>query len=166
MSAGFVTNIKKNIEMGAEDNYITVESKVRSIVDSLIAKGVRTKYLFANWAQANVEFSKVKEPTIVYVLPASGDLDISWKEIKDSPETQIAFIDRTQFDFNSTENDEIIERMKHLCYKFIKQLNESGLFEIVEGRVHYRVIYNYLDENVTGILINLTLKEIEGTSIC
>lgn len=166
MSAGFVTNIKKNIEMGAEDNYITVESKVRSIVDSLIAKGVRTKYLFANWAQANVEFSKVKEPTIVYVLPASGDLDISWKEIKDSPETQIAFIDRTQFDFNSTENDEIIERMKHLCYKFIKELNESGLFEIVEGRVHYRVIYNYLDENVTGILINLTLKEIEGTSIC
>lgn len=166
MSAGFVTNIKKNTEMGAEDNYITVESKVRSIVDSLTAKGVRTKYLFANWAQANVEFSKVKEPTIVYVLPASGDLDISWKEIKDSPETQIAFIDRTQFDFNSTENDEIIERMKHLCYKFIKQLNESGLFEIVEGRVHYRVIYNYLDENVTGILINLTLKEIEGTSIC
>lgn len=166
MSVVCVTNTKRNTRKMAEVNYITVESKVRSIVDSLIAGGTEIKYLFANWAQTNVEFSKVKEPTIVYVLPASGDLDISWREIKDSPETQIAFIDRTKFDFNSTENDEIIERMKRLCYRFIKQLNESGLFELVEGKIHYRVIYNYLDENVTGVVINITLKEIEGTLIC
>ena len=56
--------------------------------------------------------------------------------------------------------------MKHLCYQFIKQLNESDLFEQIEGRVHYQVIYNHLDENVTGILITLTIKEIEGTSLC
>lgn len=146
-----------------EGNHTSVERKIKSVVEAMNGS---INYLFANWAQANVAIGKVEGPTIIYVLPASGDLDVSWREIKDGPEAKIAFVDKTEFDFDGEENDEIIERMKHLCYQFIKQLNESDLFEQIEGRVHYQVIYNHLDENITGILITLTIKEIEGTSLC
>ena len=71
-----------------------------------------------------------------------------------------------EFDFEGEENDNIIEQMKRLCIRFVKSLNESGLFEQIEGRLSYRVLYDYFDENVTGIVITPPLIEEEGVIIC
>ena len=141
----------------------TVEGKVRTIVESI---GGDVEYRFANWAQANVSLDKVKIPTIIYVLPPSGTLDFSWRDVKDRPNTQIAFVCNTKFDFNGQENDGIIEAMKRLCILFIRKLNDSGMFETIEGSVPYRVLYDYLDSNVTGIVIEPTLKEVVGITVC
>lgn len=141
----------------------TVEGKVRHIVGSMSED---VEYLFANWAQANVSLDKVRKPTIVYVLPPSGTLKVNWKQVTDTPNTQIAFVCNTKFDFDGTENDGIIEAMKRLCVRFISTLNQSGLFEPIEGNVTYRVLYDYLDVNVTGIAIETPLVEIEGISLC
>ena len=56
--------------------------------------------------------------------------------------------------------------MKRLCIRFVKSLNESGLFEIIDGRLTYRVLYDYFDQNVTGIVITPPLIEEEGVFIC
>lgn len=141
----------------------TVEGKVRTIVEAM---GEDVEYMFANWAQANVSLDKVKRPTIIYVLPPSGTLDFSWKSVKDRPNSQIGFVCHTKFDFNGQENDGIIEAMKRLCIRFVKAMNESGMFEQIEGPVPYRVLYDHLDVNVTGIIIEPTLREIEGISVC
>lgn len=141
----------------------TVEQKIKHIVESM---NEDVEYLFMNWAQANVKLDRVTRPSIVYVLPPSGNLSFSWKDVKDSPNSQIGFLCNTDFDFEGRENDGIIEAMKRLCVRFIKQLNDSGLFEPIDGSVLYRVMYDYLDANVTGIIIEPTLKEIEGVSLC
>lgn len=141
----------------------TVEGKVQAIVNSMEED---VEYQFMNWAQANVRLDKVSKPTIVYVLPPSGTLSFSWKDVKDSPNSQIAFICNTKFDFNGQENDGIIEAMKRLCIRFIRKLNESGLFEPIDGAISYRVLYDYLDSNVTGVVIEPTLEEISGVSLC
>ena len=141
----------------------TVEGKVRAIVESM---GEDVEYQFMNWAQANVRLDKVSRPTIVYVLPPSGNLTFSWKDVKDSPNSQIAFLCHTKFDFDGQENDGIIEAMKRLCIRFVHKLNESGLFEEIDAPILYRVLYDYLDANVTGIVIEPTLKEVEGISLC
>lgn len=141
----------------------TVEAKVRSIVESL---GGNVGYQFCDWAQANVSLDKVKMPTIIYVLPPSGTLNFSWREVLDRPNAQIAFVAPTDFDFDGDENDGIIEEMKRLCIRFIKAVNESVYFEEYEGDLPYQVLYDHLDQNVTGIVISPTLKELEGVSIC
>lgn len=56
--------------------------------------------------------------------------------------------------------------MKRLAIRFIKALNESGLFEPIEGRLPYRVLYDFLDRNVTGIVITPKLEEINGIRMC
>jgi len=104
--------------------------------------------------------------SIVYVLPPSGSIDITWKDVKDSPNSQIAFVCNTKFDFNGVENDGIIEAMKRLCIRFILSLNSSGLFSPISGNLTYRVLYDYLDVNVTGIVIEPTLTEVKGISVC
>lgn len=141
----------------------TVESKIKFIVNSM---NEDVEYMFANWAQANVSLDKVRKPTIVYVLPPSGSIDITWKDVKDSPNSQIAFVCNTKFDFDGEENDGIIEAMKRLCIRFVLALNESGLFSPINGNLQYQVLYDHLDVNVTGIVIEPTLTEEEGISIC
>ena len=119
-----------------------------------------------NWAQANVELDKIEKPTVIYVLPPSGTLTFKWNEVKDAPNTQIAFVCVTDFDFEGSKNDGIIEAMKRLAVRFVKALNESGLFEPIDGDVLYQVLYDHLDQNVTGVVLTLTLEETKGISIC
>lgn len=141
----------------------TVEKKIRQIVKSMDAD---VAYMFMNWAQSNVEIDEVSKPTIIYVLPPSGTLDIGWAQVKDSPLSQIAFVAPTEFDFDGVENDDIIEQMKRLCIKFVKAFNESGMFRQIEGGLTYRVLYDHFDRNVTGIVITPQLEEEEGVFIC
>lgn len=141
----------------------TVEGKIRSIVEKL---GPDVEYRFMNWAQANVEMDKVVGPTIIYILPPSGDFYFSWQEVKDYPEAQIAFVCSTEFDFESDENDALVEKMKRLCIRFVRALNESGYFAQIEGKLPYQVLYDHLDENVTGVVITPKLEEEVGISIC
>lgn len=151
-----------NTELKGTARYGTVEQKIRSIVESL--EGVA--YMFKNWSQANDEIDHIDGPTIIYVLPPSGDLDFDYSQVRDYPQSQIAFVASTEFDFEGEENDNIIEQMKRLCIRFVKSLNESGLFEQIEGRLSYRVLYDYFDQNVTGIVITPPLIEEEGVIIC
>lgn len=148
----------KNIE-----THGTVEKKIRSIVESMDAD---VEYLFMNWAQANVAIDDIVKPTVVYILPPSGVLDFGWARVKDKPLSQIAFLASTEFDFDGEDNDDIIEWMKRLCIRFVKALNASGLFETIEGNIDYRVLYDHLDHNVTGIVITPPLIEEEGVIIC
>lgn len=143
----------------------TVEGKVRDIVEKM---GEDVEYRFYNWAKLNVEMDTITKPTIVYVLPPSGDfyVDSLRQEIRDFPEAQIAFLCSTEFDFESEENDALIEQMKRLCYKFIRAVNESGYFSQLNGKLPYQVLYDHLDENVTGVVITPVLEEEVGYSIC
>lgn len=141
----------------------TVEKKIHAIVESM---GADVAYFFMNWAQANKEIDKVEKPTIIYVLPPAGDLFVDWARVKDSPDTQIAFVAPTDFDFDGHLNDDIIEQMKRLCVKFIKAFNDSGLFQQIEGQLPYKVLYDFFDQNVTGIVIEPKLKEEDGIIIC
>lgn len=144
------------------EKYGTVEQKVREVVNGI----PDVHYLFNNWAQANVSMDRIEGPTIIYVLPPSGELEFKWSQVKDIPSVQIAFVAPTDFDFGSEENDNIIEQMRRLCIKFVLAINESELFAKIEGRLEYRVLYDYFDQNVTGIVITPPLVEENGVILC
>lgn len=151
------------MELKGIKKYGTVEAKVRKVAESM---GEDVEYLFMNWSQANVAMDAITKPSVVYVLPPSGKLDFSYARVKDYPETQIGFLAPTDFDFDGTENDNIIEQMKRLAIKFVKALNASKGFELIEGKQPYQVVYDFLDQNVTGIVLNLPLEEVDGIIIC
>ena len=76
------------------------------------------------------------------------------------PETQIAFLIGTEQDFDGEENDELVEKMKRLAEMFIIALNESGDFEMIDGEeITYQVPYDTMDDNLTGVIINLPIVE-------
>lgn len=97
---------------------MTVEEKVRKIVEQM---GVT--YLFENWQAANVRLDKMQLPVVMYVLPASGSLNVGLMQLKDYPNCMIAFMDKTKHDFSGEENDMVIERCKSLAREFILNVN-------------------------------------------
>ena len=135
----------------------SVERKIASVAEKL--EGVT--YLFDNWATANVRLDKMPLPAII-----SGKFVISRTQLRDSPNCMIAFADKAKFDFDGVENDEVIERCKGYAVQFIRELNRSELFEWVSDEVPYSVFYDKLDVNVTGIVIELKLKEVQGAPMC
>lgn len=144
---------------------MTIQEKVAAVAASF--SGV--EYRFMSWAQLNVEMDHVDRPTIVYILPPSGELTPTRSAAlwKDAPQTLFAFLTPTDFDFDGVLNDEKIEIMKNLAKQFIKALNESGEFEMIDGdALPYQVAYDVLDDNLTGIVLTTPLRERVGTPLC
>lgn len=125
-------------------------------------------YMFYNWAQANAELRDIKRPVIIYVLPAFGSLYPTWNQTTDRPTSMIAFLAKTDFDFKTCENDQLMQAMKVLAAEFIQAVNKSGMFEPipVKEEIPYQAVYDHLDENVTGIMITVKLKELTGILHC
>ena len=140
----------------------SVERKIASVAAKL--EGVT--YLYDNWATANVRLDRLEFPAIINLLPVSGRFDISRTQLRDCPECMIAFADKTRFDFDGVETDEVIERCKALAVRFILELNKSGLFEWTSTDIRYSVFYDKLDVNITGIVVELNLKEVKGVPMC
>lgn len=144
---------------------MTVQEKIASVA----TRFKEAEYRFMNWAMLNVELDHVEKPTICYILPASGTLTPKRSATlwRDAPQTQIAFLVPTDFDFDGAENDDLIETMKDLAKQFVRALNASGHFEMIDDQeLPYRVAYDTLDDNVTGIILDITLKEKEMKSYC
>lgn len=141
---------------------MTVEQKIKSVVDKM--KGVT--YIFDNWQAANVRLDKESLPAVLNVLPVSGVFNLGVTQLKDYPNCMLAFMDKTRFDFDGTENDQIIEKCKNMAKEFVLNLNRSGLFKPVSGDIPYSVFYDKLDVNVTGIVIELKLEETRGIVLC
>ncbi|UVX35849.1 MAG: hypothetical protein [Bacteriophage sp.] len=140
----------------------TVEQKIKSIVDKMDG----LTYVFDNWQTANLRLDKLPFPAVVNVLPVSGRFNMGKNQLKDYPNMLIAFLDKTDFDFDGEDNDLIVEKCKNLAREFILRANESRLFEYIEGDIYYSVVYDKLDVNVTGVVIELTPKEINGIGLC
>jgi len=141
---------------------MTVERKIKSVIEKM----QDVTYIFDNWQTANKKLDSASLPAVLNVLPVSGTFNLSRTMLKDFPNCMLAFMDKTSFDFDGTDNDVIIERCKDRAKEFILLLNESELFEPVSGDIPYSIFYDKLDVNVTGIVIELKLKETKGIVLC
>lgn len=167
-SVAFIKNTQETMEENKSlphDGYQlgTVEGKVRRVVESM---GEDVEYHFASWAQVNVTLDHVTKPSIIYILPASGVLKFKRQQVLDRPQSIIAFVAPTDFDFEGAENDLVVESMKRLCVRFVKAVNDSGMFEPIEGDIPYQVPYDTMDDNVTGVIVTFQLREVDGMTYC
>jgi hypothetical protein len=58
--------------------------------------------------------------------------------------------------------------MKYLAANFVREVNKSGLFEAIPDKteIPYQAVYDMLDQNVTGVIITLNLREVTGENFC
>jgi hypothetical protein len=138
-----------------------IDKKIKSIVEQI--EGLN--FEFNDWTRANITLDTKNLPACLYLLPISGNLKIKNGFAKDQPNALIAFLDKAELDFNGDTNEPTVERMKNFAIQFIKVAKSSEFFEPLPDFVPYSVVYDKLDVNVTGIVLQLQLKESEGKCI-
>ncbi len=140
---------------------MSIEDKIREIAEREF-KGY--SYVFEDWNGAAKVVDRVSLPAIICVLPSSGYFDIARGKVKDSEDMSIAFVDKVVRDANGDDNEEVYTRMKRTAGKFIDAMNKSRYFEPIEGKIRYQTILESASAYLTGVFVELNVKE--STGVC
>ena len=118
-------------------------------------------FMYEQWQMANVKADKpkVKYPLLVFVMPASGRLQIEQgSAFTDQPMALFAFLAPvTRHDYDGKEGAPVIEQMKAKMLQFINLLNTSGHYEPLNGEVGYNVVFHKLDKDLMGVSFDTRL---------
>lgn len=139
---------------------MTIEDKIRDIAGEQFSEFT---YVFEDWYTADKVLDKVALPAIIFILPVSGVLQFGeYGRIKDAENCIIAFVDKVDKEADGRDNEITYNAMKAAARRFINAINASGFFDYIQGDVTYNVIYEQMSSIVTGIALNLRLKELVG----
>lgn len=139
---------------------MTIEDKVRSIASEQFSE---FSYVFEDWYTADKVVEKTALPAIIFILPVSGILQYGQHgRIRDAENCAIAFVDKVDKEADGRDNETVYNAMKTAARAFINALNANGFFNPIEGDVAYNVIYEQLSSIVTGVVLQLQLKELVG----
>lgn len=72
----------------------------------------------------------------------------------------IFFVNTSTFDFESLENEQIIESCKSIALKWLDSLPRNGVLRATV--LDTSRVYNYSDSILTGYCLNLRIEELEG----
>jgi hypothetical protein len=134
-----------------------------------IAAEMGCAYIYDDWGRINIKADKhghYKHSLIVETLPTNGQIDTRFAPVVRTSRTCIvAFLKPCALDFEGAEVGRIIDDMLDLAKQFIKRLDVAQYYEPIEGLLDYNVVLDFLDANMAGVRVTLTLKELEGECV-
>lgn len=134
-----------------------------------VAKSMGLAYKFGTYKEANYMFDrsdKTELPAVCELTPLKGSFEIRYEAVKDSQEITLLFLDIDQKTVNSEKTAEIIDRMKSKALEFIKLLNETGRYEVIdETSLEYYTVVKQFDKSLSGLEITLKLTPVNATCL-
>ena len=130
-----------------------------------VALAMGCKYIYDEWGRVNLHADKLKmgDAVVVETLPTNGQIDTRFSPIVKTSRTAIfAFLKHCDLDFDGVEVGGIIDEMLAIAKRYIVKLDALGVFEPIEDILDYNSVIDFLDANMAGVRVTLTLKEIEG----
>lgn len=77
----------------------------------------------------------------------------------------VMFADKTEFDFNALENEQIIDQMKIKAYRWLQSLRTSNDLNVIAINSTQR-LYDTTTDILTGYAVNITIEEMSGVGAC
>ena len=105
------------------------------------------------------------DPIAFAYLLKGGEVDVQRNQLREGVNLAVFFCKKTEFDFNSEENERLIDDCKRLAFGWLSLLRKSGYLETV-GSITTERIYDTTTDILTGIAVNVTLRELQGYSEC
>lgn len=132
-----------------------------------IAAEMGCAYIYDDWGRINLKADKYgnrkEQRLIIETLPTNGQIDTRFAPVVRTSRTCIvAFLKPCALDFEGAEVGYIIDEMLELAKVFVKRLDATRVYEPIEGLLDYNVVLDFLDANMAGVRVTLTLKELEG----
>lgn len=142
---------------------MTFIEKVKESVE--LTTGCRFYYHAAgelNEVLSGVEIGE--EPIAFAYLLKGGEVAVG-KNCREGVNLAVFFCKKTEFDFNSYENEQLIDECKQIAFAWVSWFSKSNTLEIV-GNVTTERVYDTTTDILTGIAVNITLRELVGYGMC
>lgn len=133
-----------------------------------VALELGAKYLYDEWGRINLHADKldIGDVVVVETLPTNGQIDTRFAPVVRTSRTAIfAFLKHCDLDFKGVEVGAIIDEMLDLAKRYIVRLDATRAYEPIEGLMDYNSVIDFLDANMAGVRVTLTLKELEGECV-
>ena len=133
-----------------------------------IAIEMGCRYIYEEWGRVNLYADKLEigDTLIVETLPTDGEIDTQFAPLVRTSRTAIfAFLKHCDLDFDGVEVGEIFEEMLNKAKAFVMNIDRAGAFEPLPSRLPYNAVLDFLDANMAGVRVTLTLKELEGVCV-
>lgn len=141
---------------------MTIIEKIKQSVEG--ATGM--PFLYHAAGELNELIARCGELPVAYsFLIDSGTIDDVNGRYHERVTLAVMFCDKTDFDFNALENEQIIDRMKVKAYKWMQSLRMSNALHVVSVNNTQR-LYDNTTDILTGFAVNITVEDIEGVGEC
>lgn len=141
---------------------MTIIEKIKQSVEG--ATGM--PFLYHAAGELNELIARCKSLPVAYsFLIDSGTIDDVNGRYHERVTLAVMFCDKTEFDFNALENEQIIDRMKVKAYKWLQSLRMSNTLRIVSINSTQR-LYDNTTDVLTGFAVNITIEDIAGVGEC
>lgn len=141
---------------------MTIIDKIKESVEGATALG----FLYHAAGEMNKLIARTERLPVAFAfLLDSGTIEDVNGRYHERVTLAVMFTDKTQFDFNALENEEIIDRMKLKAYKWLESLRNSNDLQIVSVNSTQR-LYDTTTDVLTGYAINITLQDMYGVGEC
>lgn len=130
-----------------------------------VALDMGCRYIYDEWGRVNIHADKLKmgDVLVVETLPTNGQIDTTFAPVVRTSRTAIfAFLKHCDLDFDGVEVGGIIEEMLAIAKEYIVRLEEFNAYEPLDGLIDYNSVIDFLDANMAGVRVTLTLKELAG----
>lgn len=141
---------------------MTIIEKIKQSVEG--ATGM--PFLYHAAGELNELLARCKELPVAYsFLIDSGTIDDVNGRYHERVTLAVMFCDKTEFDFNAMENEQIIDRMKVKAYKWLQSLRMSNALHVVSVNNTQR-LYDNTTDILTGFAVNITIEDVAGVGEC
>lgn len=133
-------------------------SLITKIKESIEARGLNCIYDSLWMINQKLDYSSY--PLAFFTLIKEGGLISVNGVYRELANVVIFFVNTSTFDFESLENEQIIESCKSIALKWLDSLPRNGVLRATV--LDTSRVYNYADSIITGYCLNLRIEELEG----
>lgn len=140
---------------------MTIVEKIKQSVEA--ATGVQLFYQSAE--QLNRQLDNVQLPCAYLFLLENQSLNVDGGHLRERLNIAVFFVDKTEFDFESFENERIIDTCKQRAYTWLQSLTNDAYIRLLNVIGTQRV-YDVMDVILTGFAVQVTIEEMQGVWPC
>lgn len=141
----------------------------QSIIDKLKANveaATGLPFIYGAQGDVNRALDHAPLPCVFAYLVSTGQVQDDHGLIYERLTIALFFVNKTDLDFESLENERIIDGMKRTAFKWraANYIADTFILESVNSSV--RVYDEVADACVTGYALNVTIRDIDGVGRC
>lgn len=142
---------------------MTIIEKIRASIQSVHGNGFQVYY--HDDPTMNLIADSMDLPAAIVQLITQGTIDQQSGQWREVVSAAVFFVDKSDFDFDADDNEQVIDQCKHRCLQWLAALPLDPDLDLVRWERTSRV-YERFDAILTGFAVMVDLREREGVTDC